>query len=262
MADAHTLVEIRDGGFAYKAGHWLFHQLYLHLEEGQVGMILGPNGSGKTTLMRCLVGDARLRAGTITCPRRLGYVPQTLALTFDFAVRDIVVMGRVRHISLLGTPNAEDWQHVDRALETVGMRAFAERSFLSLSGGEKQLVLIARALAGGNQLLLLDEPTAALDIANQDRVLQVLWHLRAQEDTTILMSTHDPQHAADLADVVLLMNRDGTSAFGPTETLLTESKLSALYGVPMRRHEAAVNGGPPHVLLAPVSHHYREVGVQ
>ena len=262
MAEGRTIVEIKGGGFAYERGRWLFRDLDLRLEQNQVGMILGPNGSGKTTLMRCLIGDAQLLTGTVCLPPLLGYVPQSLSLTFDFAVRDIVVMGRARYVPLLGVPGAADWREADKALDTVGMGEFKERSFLSLSGGEKQLVLIARALAGGNQLLLLDEPTAALDIANQDRVLQVLWQLRSRGDTTILMSTHDPQHAADLADIVLLMSRDGTSIYGSARTLLTESRLSALYGVPMRRHEAAIEGGQPHVLLAPLSPHCREARLE
>ena len=263
MADAvaskASVLALRDAGFGYRADRWLFRHLTMTLAPGEAGVVLGPNGAGKTSLMRCILGQAALSSGRLDRPERIGHVPQSLALLFDFSARDIVAMGLARDIGLFSGPGPAEWRKAEAALDRVGMADFARRGFASLSGGEKQLVLTARALVGDNSLLLLDEPTAALDLANQDRVMEVLHDLSADGETTILMSTHDPQHAFDLADRVLFMRGDGTSRFGAADDLLTEEALSGLYGVPIRRHEAEV-AGASHAVFAPVAHQMRRNG--
>lgn len=261
MMGSAPVLSVHDGGFGYAPGRLLFHDLNISLKPGEVGVVLGPNGTGKTSLIRCILGEARLLHGALQRPTHIGHVPQSLALLFDFNARDIVAMGLVRDIGLFASPGPAEWRKAEAALDQVGMSDFAGRGFTSLSGGEKQLVLMARAIVGGNRLLLLDEPTAALDLANQDRVLDVLFRLRAEGETTILMTTHDPQHALGLADRVLLMSRDGTSAFGDADALLTEEKLSRLYGVPIRRYQTDVDG-QAETVLAPLPHHSRESAVQ
>ncbi len=249
MAD-QTVLSFHNAAFGYARGPDLFHGLNAVIEAGQVCTILGPNGAGKTTLMRCMTGALKPRSGRVERRTDFGLVPQSLDLLFDFSVRDLVVMGRLRHVPLLGGPRAEDWREVDAALEKVGLAALAERGFTTLSGGEKQLVLLARALAGGTPLIFLDEPMAALDIANQALVLDVLLTLKAGREHTMVLTTHDPQHAALLADKALLMHRDGDCAYGDASALLTEDALSKLYGVPIRRHVCMATGD---AVLAPLS---------
>lgn len=249
MAERDTLV-LRDAVFGHRGKAPLFSGLSMTVPRGGFCAVLGPNGTGKTTLMRCITGQYRVRAGAISRPDQIGYVPQTLDLLFDFSVIDIVIMGRLRKIPLLGAPGPSDWQQARAALARVGMADFAERGFVSLSGGERQLVLLARALAGDPPLILLDEPMAALDIANQDLVLRVLLDLQAGRGPAIVMTTHDPQHAVLLADHVLLLHGDGSSSFGAAAEMLTEDRLSRLYGVPIVQHVAPHSDG--HSVMAPV----------
>ena len=249
MADCDTLV-LNQAIFGHHGKAPLFSGLSMRVPRGGFCAVLGPNGTGKTTLMQCITGQYRLGGGEIRRPGQVGYVPQTLDLLFDFSVIDIVIMGRLRKIPLLGAPRPSDWQAARAALDRVGMADFAERGFVSLSGGERQLVLLARALAGEPPLILLDEPMAALDIANQDLVLRVLLDLQAGGGPGIVMTTHDPQHAVLLADHVLLLHGDGASSFGTATEMLTEQRLSALYGVPIVRHIAPHSGG--HSVMAPV----------
>lgn len=217
----------------------------LDFPAGKVTAILGPNGAGKSTLLHLMVGLLTPRSGQIWLdgrPRQaygrremgrlVGLVPQDEYIPFDFTVLEYVLLGRAPYLELLETPREADRQVACRALETVGAVHLRARPVTTLSGGERQLVTVARALAQEPRILLLDEPTSHLDLGNQKRVLQLMRTLAAQ-GTTVIFTTHDPGAAALVADYVVLMRDGQVLAAGENGTALTAERLTATYGVPI-----------------------------
>lgn len=213
---------------------WIFRNLDLEVRRGASLALLGPNGRGKTTLIRSLIGTKLLDEGTRQAPSVIGYVPQS-GSPVAYAVLDMVVMGRAQALGVFGSPSTEDYQAARGALATVGLSGVASRSFLEISGGERQLVLLARALATGAQTIVLDEPASALDLANQHRLLVILNDLRRHGGYTIVFSTHLPQHALQASDETLLMLSECDVLRGPTSDILSEDNLERTYHVPVRR---------------------------
>ncbi len=214
----------------------------LELRGGDVLALLGPNGGGKTTLLKTLLGLLPPRAGVVELDgrplaawsigdraRRLAYVPQAASSPFDFSVEDLVLMGRTAHGGLLARPSAHDRAVAHAALERLGVAALAARPATMISGGERQLVLVARALAQEAQVVVFDEPTASLDFGNQGRVLREIRRL-ADAGLAVLFSTHDPNQALRHADRALLVRDGHTQAQGPVREVLTRAQLQALYG--------------------------------
>ena len=233
-AAAGPLMSVTGLGFRYsRLRPWLFRGLGFELERGEILSILGPNARGKTTLLKCLSGLLTPREGQISCGPAVGYVPQDHgAGGTSFTVAEMVLMGRSRHLRAYQTPRREDHDAADAAMERVGVAAWANRSYAELSGGQRQLVLIARALASGSELLILDEPASALDLHNQSRVLTVLSGLAA-DGMGVIMTTHHPDHALHVSRNALLFVGSDDTRWGPTEELLTGSALSAVYGLPI-----------------------------
>lgn len=213
---------------------WIFRNLDFDVRRGTSVALLGPNGRGKTTLIRALIGTQALDEGKRQAPAVVGYVPQA-GSPVAYAVLDMVVMGRAQALGVFGSPSTGDYQTAHSALATVGLSRLARRSFSEISGGERQLVLLARALATGAQTIVLDEPASALDLANQDRLLVILNDLRRQGHYTIVFSTHLPQHALHASDETLLMLSERETLRGPTSDVLTEDNLARTYHVPVRR---------------------------
>ncbi len=217
-------------GHRYGRGDWLFRGLDLTVSPGTVVAVLGPNARGKTTLLTCLAGIRRPTEGTVV-HTGIGYVPQAHDADHHYTAHEMVVMGRARQIRSWSTPSATDLTAADEALATVGMTHRAHTSYASLSGGQRQLVLMARALVTEPETIILDEPTSALDLRNQRIVLSVVADLAAS-GMGVLMTTHDPTHALHVAHQVLVM--DAQIQAGPSAALLTESTLSTLYRTPVR----------------------------
>lgn len=216
------------------------------VSPGRFVFVLGPNGSGKSTLFRILLRLLKAQEGTVRIegellerftPARLAtamsYIPQTHEVPFDYTVRHTVVLGRVARRGLNSAPRDDDWAAADRALEAVGISSFATRGIRQLSGGERQLVLIARALAQGGRLLVLDEPTSALDASNQIRVLQRLRRLVRDDGLTVVLSSHQPGHALEFADDVLLLKQGRALGVRPIDSV-TADDLTTLYDLPMQ----------------------------
>lgn len=224
------MLEFDGLGFAYNGDGWLFRNVSYRLAPGEILTVLGPNGSGKTTLLRCVVGLADPTEGHVLADGPIGYVPQSHRSTFAYTVLDMVLMGRVRQLRTLATPGRRDYRRALAALERVGLDALADRDYPTLSGGERQLVLIARAIAAEGVVLVLDEPASALDLRNQGRVLHLLREL-ADEGRTIMLTTHHPDHALEIADTALLLDGSADARIGAADTLLTDAVVSALYGV-------------------------------
>lgn len=218
----------------------------LGLRAGQVTCLLGPNGVGKTTLFRTLLGMLPQLQGAVRLggtdlkalsprarARRIAYVPQAGDPAFAYSVLDMVLMGRTAHLGAFGTPEAADVEIALAALARFGLADLAGRDFARLSGGQRQMVLIARAFAQQAAAIVMDEPTASLDLANRRHVLDLVEEL-ARGGVGVLLSTHDPEQALRLADRVATLDAHGTFRAGAAGDLLTQDHLSALYGVELR----------------------------
>lgn len=215
------------------------------LKQGEVLALLGPNGCGKTTLLRTLLGllppkagEVRLDDATLAAlslrdrARRIAYVPQSHVATFAFTVETVVLMGRTAHGNVFSRPSAHDRAVAARSLARFGIAALAHRPYTMISGGERQLVLLARALAQEPQFVVLDEPTASLDFGNQGKVMREIRAL-AESGHGVLFTTHDPNHARRAADRAFLMRDGQRLADGPVAAVLTRERLEDLYRAPI-----------------------------
>ncbi len=235
-------IEVRDLSFAYCTREVLRHVSFT-AGDGRLLAVLGPNGVGKTTLFRCILGLQHRYGGSILidgenarnmAPRelahRVAYIPQTHGQAFSYMVLDMVLMGTTHQVSPLSVPGQRERKTALAALERLGIPHLAQKNFSHLSGGEQQLVLIARALAQKTKTLLMDEPTASLDYGNQALVLKQVRTL-ADDGYTVLLSTHNPQHALWYADAALALLGGETAAFGPPEDVMDADLIRRLYGV-------------------------------
>lgn len=215
----------------------------LELQSGEVLCLLGPNGSGKTTLFKTLLGLLPAQAGAVLIEgrdartlardeiaRQISYVPQAHGAFFPYTVRETVLMGRTAHLGLFSSPSARDHAAAAAAIERMGITHLADAVHTQISGGERQLTLIARALAQEAHLVIMDEPTANLDFGNQLRVLERIRAL-AGEGIGVLLSTHDPDHAFLCADRVAMLHAGRLMASGKTTEVMTAEKLQEIYGV-------------------------------
>lgn len=235
---------IVDGlSFQYTPERTVLKNITFNLRRGEVLALLGPNGTGKTTLMRCLLGLLKPLSGRIDLlghdilrlsakarALMMAYVPQSSSLTFPYEVLEVVMMGRLPHLGLGASPSREDQREAENALAALDIAHLAGSLFQRLSGGEKQLVVIARALAQKAHLLVLDEPTANLDFFNQTQTLKMLKSL-ARQGHTILWTTHSPDQALLIADQLVMMKDGLVYAQGRPDETITSESLSALYGM-------------------------------
>lgn len=229
--------------YGYLPGKTVLHDVSLKLDEGETLYILGRNGSGKTTLLSCLAGLITPDSGVITLSekpleaysaaeraRKVGIIPQMHSPAFAYSVREMVMMGRAPHLGWLESPSKDDRAIVEESLEQVGLYELRDRSYTEISGGERQLVMIARGLAQKCHVLLMDEPTAHLDLSNQHRILEIINQL-SNRGLSFIISSHAPNDALTYADHVLLLNGGWVTDYGPPQAMVTERLLSSVYGV-------------------------------
>jgi cobalamin transport system ATP-binding protein len=245
--------------------------------RGFIG-VLGPNGSGKTTLLRVLAGTLRPSSGSVTLDgvdvarvprvelaRRMAVVPQETRLAFDFTALEVVLMGRYPHLGAFEVEGAADLAIAREALAATGTRELEDRAFNTLSGGEKQRVIIASALAQIRSrpgspvqpLMLLDEPTTALDLGYQLETAELLRQLHREQSLTVVISTHDLNFAAGLCQALVLIRGGRVQASGATETVLTPANIREIYGVDA---DVSLHSGAGHLVVVPVSRTRKETG--
>jgi iron complex transport system ATP-binding protein len=255
-----------DVSFSYTRGRRAAQQVLrgvsFAVERGAIVGLLGPNGSGKTTLVRIVAGMLRPDSGRVTLDgltvsdmarrelaRRVAVVPQETYTTFDFSVIDMVLMGRYPHLGPFELERPADLDIARNALRATGTESLESRPFATLSGGEKQRVIIAAALAQASDMLLLDEPTTALDIGYQFEIAALLKRLNTEHGTTMVVSTHDLNLAAALCSRVVLLKAGSVIAEGPTRDTLTAANIGLLYDVDADVHFHARAG---HLMVVPL----------
>jgi len=250
------IVRAQGVSYAYVPGQLVLRKVSLDLSTGRLAFLLGPNGSGKTTFLDCLGGLRRPTEGEVRVGDRsireipmrqraqlVAYVPQFHEPPFSFSVEEIVLMGRAPYIRWLSQPGRADRAAADEALEAMGIRGLRSRSYYTLSGGERRLALVARGLAQGATFLLLDEPDAHLDPANQHRVLRATGNL-VHEGLGVAVTSHSPNNALLYAGWVALFCRGEVLAEGTPAEVITPALLEAAYGIPF----LVVGDGPQAVV--------------
>ncbi|MBR2782867.1 MAG: ABC transporter ATP-binding protein [Firmicutes bacterium] len=236
-------------------GTAIIKNVSLCLRQGEIVCILGPNGIGKTTIFRSVLGFLKLIEGEILLdgkPRTLmtqkefsqavGYVPQVHDPPFPYSVPDVVVMGRSSHLKAFASPGLKEYRIADRVMEMLGISYLREKTYTQISGGERQMVLVARALAQNPRLLVMDEPTANLDFGNQIHVLECIKRLSGS-GLGVLMTTHSPDHAFLCCDRVILLTKNKEILEGPVDEIVTEENLRRAYGVEVKIAETRTNEG-------------------
>ena len=238
--------EVRSGSFNYSSKKEILKDISFSLEGPEIIAVLGSNGAGKTTLLKCMLGllpfskgGAYLDGENIdSIPqkvfrKKVGYVPQAKKASFSYSVKDMVVLGRSAELKEWERPGKKDWEKVDEALELLNIGYLRNRLCNQISGGEYQLVLIARALACEPSLLVLDEPESNLDFKNCSAVLSVISRLYEERGISAILNTHYPDHALSLSQKSLLIMPDGTAAFGASQEILREELLQKAFDIPV-----------------------------
>ena len=239
------VITARELAYSYGDLHVL-QDVSFSVRQGDFFVIIGPNGSGKTTLLKCISGILRPRAGSLdilgapiekysrkSLARSIALVPQTAPVDFPFTATEVVLMGRAPHLGILGVEHRQDIDMARQAMEFTGVGSLAHRKLDQLSGGERQRVMIARAICQEPKIILLDEPTASLDLAHQVRIMDLMEALRGERKVTIVMVSHDINLAALYGNRLMLLKQGRILSLGSPSEVLTFQTLEAAYGCPL-----------------------------
>ena len=239
--------EVKNGCFGYSNGKQILNNINFSVAEKEIVSILGSNGVGKTTLLKCTLGLLNWKSGETLIDgknikhmkhsevwRKIGYVPQAKLSAFAYTVDEMVLLGRNSHLKMLEQPGKKDREIADECIDRIGIGYLRGKLCSKISGGELQMVLIARALAAEPKLLILDEPESNLDFRNQLIVLDTIKSLRDEEGISSIVNTHYPDHAISISDKSLILNRDGSSIFGDANNVITENNLGKAFSVDVK----------------------------
>ena len=222
------ILEVENGCFGYPKQEEILTDINIKLEEGHILSVLGPNGIGKTTL---LTGKDIRTLKSKEIWNMISYIPQTHGFSFSYTGLEMVMLGRSSHLGLFSQPGDREIEMAEAMMEKVGITRLADKDCNRMSGGELQMVLIARALINEPKLIILDEPETGLDFHNQILVLNMVEKLAHEENIGAIMNTHYPTNAMSIADEALMMNRKGDRFYGPTGDILNESNISKSFDV-------------------------------
>lgn len=236
-------LKIENGTFYYKKGTPVFENINFEAHKGEILAILGPNGAGKTTMLRCITGMLKWKDGRSLLdgqdiaairPKQLwskvAYVPQAKSVSSAYTALEMVLLGRTSHLNIFEAPKQDDVEKALQVMEFLGIRHLAEKSCSQVSGGELQMILIAKALAADPEVLILDEPESNLDFKNQLIVLDAISSLAAG-GMTCVFNTHYPAHALQRAHKALILSKGGAYVFGDTLKVVTEENIRKAFGV-------------------------------
>jgi iron complex transport system ATP-binding protein len=238
-----VIFTVENGCFSY-GNRQILKNIFFSVEPGQVLSVLGPNGVGKTTLLRCMMGFLRWSSGTARIDgrdlwrmkhsdiwRKIAYVPQTKGSALSYTAEEMVLMGRTAHLGAFSLPAEEDKKIAASVMEQVGIGALRGKKCNQLSGGELQMVLIARALTAKPEMLVLDEPESNLDFKNQLIVLQTINRMARESGIAAVVNTHYPAHALQISDKSLILSLDGGSFYGMTDDIVNETNMRTAFDV-------------------------------
>ncbi len=238
------ILEVVHGNYGYRGEPEILQDIQLQIPAGRVLAVLGPNGVGKTTLLKCMTGLLHWRSGKTLLegkdiselrPKQIwsviSYIPQARPLPFSYTGEEMVVMGRSVHLHTFEQPGETDLQLAKEMMERVGITHLAKKSCNRMSGGELQMILIAKAMISNPKLLVLDEPETGLDFHNQILVMNMIERLVREEHISAVMNTHYPTNAISIADDTLLMNYDGNYIYGATKEVLIQETIAEAFDV-------------------------------
>ena len=237
------MIRAENLAFAYSNNRTLFHKVSFELKKGEIMAVLGANGVGKTTMMRCMMGFLKLKNGDVwiggentKCMNQsrfwqnISYVPQAKSLVFGYKVLDMVVMGLSQQVKFGYTPSKEEYEKAYELLKEMGLEELAHRSCNSISGGQLQLVLIARALIKEPDILIMDEPESNLDMKNQLKVLEIMKKISKERNVTVIINTHYPEHALRYTDKTLILGRE-SFVFDDSKKAITKENIHRYFDV-------------------------------
>jgi len=242
------MICVKDISFSYGNKN-IFKEISFEVKEREILCLIGPNGSGKSTLLDCILGLKHTQNGYVNIKdkevssykpnelaKHIAYVPQKQTSSFPYKVLDMVVMGRAAHIKAFARPSEEDKNQARSALDYVGLKGFEERLFTELSGGEAQLVMIARAITQDTKVIIMDEPTSHLDYHNELMVLEVISKLVKTKGVSVIMATHFPNHAyyfpnQGISTRVGILHESRIQVLGRPSEVLTEAHISNTFRI-------------------------------
>lgn len=255
-------IEVRNGSFAYRKEQQILRNISFGVERGEILSILGSNGAGKTTLLKCMLGLLKWDSGETyldgaplsSIPyrsfwKKVSYVPQIHSTSFPCTAEETVLMGRSPYLGLFSSPTKKDEELALSAMEMCGILDLKNTNINELSGGQAQLVSIARALCAEPQILVLDEAETGLDYANQQIILNLLRKLSKQQGMTVIFNTHYPDHAFEISDRSLLLLKDGSILSGKSEEILSEENLQKTFGIEIRIVKSKIEGKDRYSLI-------------
>lgn len=263
------MIKAENLSFSYDGKHDIFKNVSFEVKKGETMAVLGANGIGKTTMMRCIMRFLTLAQGEVYVDgvntkeldnrrfwKNISYVPQAKGLVFGYSVINMVVMGLSQYVKFGYTPGKKEYDKAYQMLKEVGMEAFAERSCNSLSGGQLQMVLIARALIKEPDILIMDEPESNLDMRNQLKVLEIMKRIAKERQVTVIINTHYPEHALRYTDKTLILGKD-SYVFDDSDKAITQENIYEYFRVTAGVYDVEVEGEFYRGIL-PVSYYEEE----